>query len=42
MSIIFIGDCLKILETLSENFFDAIISDPPYELGLYEKKKKMG
>jgi len=32
------GDCLEILETLEENSIDAIVTDPPYELGFMGKK----
>ena len=31
------GDCLEILETLEENSIDAIVTDPPYELGFMGK-----
>jgi len=31
------GDCLEILPTLPENSVDAIVTDPPYELGFMNK-----
>ncbi len=34
-----IEDCLDYLSKQPENTFDAIITDPPYEIGLYKKKK---
>jgi len=34
---IFHGDCLKILDTLKENSIEAIVTDPPYELGFMGK-----
>jgi len=35
---IYNGDCLEILPTFDESSFDAIVSDPPYELGFMGKK----
>ena len=32
------GDSLQVLDTLEENSIDAIITDPPYELGFMSKK----
>jgi DNA modification methylase len=32
------GDCLQLLPTLAENSVDAIVTDPPYELGFMGKK----
>ncbi len=32
------GDCLEVMKTLEENSVDAIITDPPYELGFMGKK----
>ena len=37
-AILYLGDCLDILDTLEENSIDAIITDPPYELGFMGKK----
>ena len=31
------GDCLEVLKTLPDNSIDAIITDPPYELGFMGK-----
>lgn len=31
------GDCLEVLATLAENSIDAIVTDPPYELGFMGK-----
>jgi DNA modification methylase len=31
------GDCRQVLQTMSDNFVDAIITDPPYELGFMGK-----
>jgi len=31
------GDCLELLPTLPENSIDAIVTDPPYELGFMNK-----
>ena len=35
---IYRGDCLKILENLTDKSVDAIITDPPYELGFMGKQ----
>jgi len=32
------GDCLEVLKTLPDNSIDAIVTDPPYELGFMGKK----
>ena len=32
------GDCLEKLKDISDNSVDAIITDPPYELGFMGKK----
>ena len=32
------GDSLKVLDTFEENSVDAIVTDPPYELGFMGKK----
>jgi DNA modification methylase len=32
------GDCLEVLDTLDENSIDAVVTDPPYELGFMGKK----
>ena len=31
------GDCLDILDTLPDNSIDAVVTDPPYELGFMGK-----
>lgn len=31
------GDCLEVLATLAENSIDAVVTDPPYELGFMGK-----
>ena len=31
------GDCIEVLKTLDENSVDAIVTDPPYELGFMGK-----
>jgi len=36
---IYNGDCITVMKTLPSNFFDAVITDPPYNLG---KKYKSG
>ena len=35
---IYCGDCLKIMKDIDNNSIDAIITDPPYELGFMGKK----
>ena len=35
---IHLGDCREIIATLDDNSIDAIITDPPYELGFMGKK----
>ena len=32
------GNCLDVLKTLPENSFDAVVTDPPYELGFLDHK----
>ena len=32
------GDCREIIATLDDNSIDAIVTDPPYELGFMGKK----
>lgn len=36
---IYNGDCIEVMQSLPDNFFDAVITDPPYNLG---KKYKSG
>ena len=31
-AVIFLGDCREVMATLPESYFDAIVTDPPYEL----------
>ena len=31
------GDCLEVLASLPENSIDAVVTDPPYELGFMGK-----
>jgi len=35
---IYQGDCLEVIPTLEDNSIDAIVTDPPYELGFMGKK----
>jgi DNA modification methylase len=39
---ILLGDSLKILQTLPENFFQLILADPPYEISRPNNFKTMG
>lgn len=32
------GDCLEVLKTLADNSIDAVVTDPPYELGFMGKE----
>ena len=32
-AVIYAGDCLEVLEDLADEFVDAVVTDPPYELG---------
>jgi DNA modification methylase len=32
------GDCLEVLDTMDESSIDAVVTDPPYELGFMGKK----
>jgi site-specific DNA-methyltransferase (adenine-specific) len=34
---LYLGDALKVLSTLEENSIDAVITDPPYEIGFMNK-----
>jgi site-specific DNA-methyltransferase (adenine-specific) len=34
---IYNGNCLEVLKTIPENFVDAVVTDPPYELGFMGK-----
>lgn len=36
------GDCLKILAEYPDNYFDACITDPPYNISGHEGKKEIG
>lgn len=36
------GDCLKIMAKYPDNFFDACITDPPYNISGHEGKKQIG
>ena len=31
------GDCLEVMKDIPDNFVDAIVTDPPYELGFMNK-----
>ena len=33
------GDCIKVMQSIPENSIDAIITDPPYNLGLFMHKR---
>lgn len=33
-----LGDCRDVLSTFSDNIFDSVVTDPPYELGFMGKK----
>lgn len=33
------GDCLKVMKTLPDGSIDCIITDPPYNLGLFMHKR---
>jgi site-specific DNA-methyltransferase (adenine-specific) len=35
---IYCGDCLEIMKYIDDNTIDAIVTDPPYELGFMGKK----
>ena len=30
-------DCIKHLKTIEDNYFDSVVTDPPYELGFMGK-----
>ena len=30
-------DCIKHLKTVEDNYFDSVVTDPPYELGFMGK-----
>ena len=30
-------DCIKHLKTIDDNYFDSVVTDPPYELGFMGK-----
>jgi len=32
------GDCLEVMKRFPDNFFDSIVTDPPYEFGFMNKK----
>ena len=36
------GDCLKVLAKYPDNYFDACITDPPYNISGHEGKKEIG
>ena len=33
------GDCLSILKKIDKNTVDLVLTDPPYNLGLFMKKR---
>jgi len=35
---VYLGDCLEIMKQIPDNCIDAIITDPPYEIGFMNKK----
>lgn len=35
---IFKGDCVSVVKSWPDNFFDSCVTDPPYELGFMGKK----
>ena len=35
---VIMGDCIEVLKSISDNYIDAIITDPPYEIGFMGKK----
>ena len=34
---VLVGDCREVLQSISDNSIDAIVTDPPYELGFMGK-----
>jgi site-specific DNA-methyltransferase (adenine-specific) len=38
MNELFQGDCMQVLLDVPEGFFDAVVTDPPYELGFMAKR----
>jgi site-specific DNA-methyltransferase (adenine-specific) len=41
-SILYHANCLKLLEKMDDNTFDACITDPPYSISGYDDKKAIG
>ena len=39
---VLVGDCLRILAQYPDNYFDACITDPPYNISGHEGKKEIG
>ena len=39
MNKLLLGDCLKKLREIEDNSVDFILTDPPYNLGLFMKKR---